>query len=305
MIVLKPGMLTSLQDAGRISGLALGVPRSGVMDSTAQQLSNWLVGKPADAPVLEVTMTGPRLQAEEIMQLGIAGADVEVLVNDRAVEPHTTLTLSPGDQLSFGRLRKGCRWYIAGNGSFQVEPWLNSCSTYLPAALGGCNGLALQQNDRLPIEYGELIAPRRLPNTVTAGPMATQTVRVILTPAFSALPKPVQEHILSKPYPIDRNSNRMGYRLQGEHDFVPPTELTRVVVPGTVQCPNAKELIITLADGQATGGYSQIAHVISADLPLLGQLKPSDQIRFFPVTLNEALKILRDKQHFIEAELRG
>jgi antagonist of KipI len=47
-----------------------------------------------------------------------------------------------------------------------------------------------------------------------------------------------------------------------------------------------------MADRGTTGGYPVIATVISADLPLAGQLAPGDRVRFSPCGLDEALAAL-------------
>jgi antagonist of KipI len=48
-----------------------------------------------------------------------------------------------------------------------------------------------------------------------------------------------------------------------------------------------------------TGGYRKIATVISADLPLLGQVKPGDRVRFQEVSMQEAMTALRERENHI------
>jgi len=48
-----------------------------------------------------------------------------------------------------------------------------------------------------------------------------------------------------------------------------------------------------------TGGYRKIATVISADLPLLGQIKPGDEIQFTTVSLNQAHQALQEMEEKI------
>jgi antagonist of KipI len=47
-----------------------------------------------------------------------------------------------------------------------------------------------------------------------------------------------------------------------------------------------------MADRQTTGGYPQIATVITADLPLAGQLSPGDWVEFQVCTRREAMSAL-------------
>ena len=97
-------------------------------------------------------------------------------------------------------------------------------------------------------------------------------------------------------YRIAPASDRMGVRLDG-----PPLQtsdsaelLSHGVIPGTIQVPAGGMPIILAADCQTTGGYPKIAHVITADLPLLAQLKPGDSVRFTLVTHAEAQRIYID-----------
>ena len=49
-----------------------------------------------------------------------------------------------------------------------------------------------------------------------------------------------------------------------------------------------------MADHQTTGGYAKIATVISSDLPLLGQLKPGDSLRFEKISMEKAQESYRN-----------
>lgn len=43
-----------------------------------------------------------------------------------------------------------------------------------------------------------------------------------------------------------------------------------------------------MADCQSIGGYAKIATVITADLPVIGQCRAGDEIRFVPVDIVQA-----------------
>ncbi|MEI7024978.1 biotin-dependent carboxyltransferase family protein [Paenibacillus sp. y28] len=85
-------------------------------------------------------------------------------------------------------------------------------------------------------------------------------------------------------------SDRMGCRLSGPGlTLLEPRELlSEGVTPGTVQVPARGDPIVLMADRQPTGGYPRIAQIISVDMPLLGQLRPGDQLRLQEVSLAEA-----------------
>lgn len=61
---------------------------------------------------------------------------------------------------------------------------------------------------------------------------------------------------------------------------------------GGIQVPSSGDPILLMADCQTTGGYPQIATVITADLPLAGQLAPGDWIEFEVCGRREALSAL-------------
>jgi antagonist of KipI len=60
-----------------------------------------------------------------------------------------------------------------------------------------------------------------------------------------------------------------------------------------------------MADRQTTGGYPNLATVISADIGLAGQLAPGDRIRFEVCTLHDALTALILRERVFMAIERG
>ena len=72
--VVRPGLLTTVQDLGRRGLQRLGVPVSGAADVEAMRAANALAGNPDDEAVLEVTGHGPVLEAVGgTVRLAIAG----------------------------------------------------------------------------------------------------------------------------------------------------------------------------------------------------------------------------------------
>jgi antagonist of KipI len=68
--------------------------------------------------------------------------------------------------------------------------------------------------------------------------------------------------------------------------------LSSAVAPGTIQVPADGQPIVLMADAQTLGGYPQIAHVITVDLPVMAQLRPRDSVRFVEVQLETAHQLL-------------
>jgi antagonist of KipI len=100
---------------------------------------------------------------------------------------------------------------------------------------------------------------------------------------------------------VTPQSDRMGLRLQG----APLARrsggelLSTAVAPGTVQVPPDGQPIVLLADAQTIGGYPQLAHVITVDLPLLAQVRPGDGVRFEPVSLGDAHQLWLAREYAI------
>ena len=86
----------------------------------------------------------------------------------------------------------------------------------------------------------------------------------------------------------------MGYRLTGPR--LPRLDLDEMIsdatFAGSIQVPPSGQPILLMADRQTTGGYPQIATVISADLSLAGQLAPGDWVEFTFCSRAEALAAL-------------
>ena len=59
--VIKPGLATSVQDAGRPGYYNIGIPISGALDQYALRAANLLVGNEERAAALEATLLGPEL----------------------------------------------------------------------------------------------------------------------------------------------------------------------------------------------------------------------------------------------------
>jgi antagonist of KipI len=95
-------------------------------------------------------------------------------------------------------------------------------------------------------------------------------------------PREALDRLCRTRYEITPESNRMGYRLRGSRPL--PRDAREMIsdatVAGGLQVPPSGQPILLLADRQVTGGYPIIATVITADLPVVGQLAPGDWIEF-------------------------
>lgn len=306
--VVKPGLLTTIQDLGRYGHQASGVPVAGPMDAFSHRLANQLAGNDAAAATLEITLIGPELIVDANTTMAIAGAQFEATCDDRPVPMDASFTVTRGQRLKFGRIQQGARAYLAVAGGIQTPTLLGSRSTHLVSRMGGLHGRALTSGDVVPIS--DALQPR--PQRKSAGLMLPSKgralLRVMAGPQADWFHADALKTIGGVSFRISPQSNRMGYRLQG-----PPLTRTRdaelisePVGIGAIQVPSAGEPILLMADRQTAGGYPKIGYVISADLPLAGQLAPGDFIEFHLCSRQEAVAALisRERQLLRYADRR-
>jgi antagonist of KipI len=295
--VMRPGLLTSVQDAGRWGHQALGVPVSGAMDTASLRRANGLVGNADGDAALEITLLGPRLRALGDLTVAVAGARFELDVDGHTVPGSGAFPLSAGAVLTFGRRTWGARAYLAVAGGIDVPPVLGSRSTHLVSKMGGLEGRALRTGDLVPVGHrpdtrrAAAAAPPAVAFDQTRGPC---TLRVVPGPQQEWFSAAALDTLLSATFAVSARSDRMGYRLDGPALAASrPEELVSEPVPfGAIQVPPGGAPILLMADRQTAGGYPKIATVIAADLPAAGQLAPADPVRFAVCTLAEALAAL-------------
>jgi antagonist of KipI len=308
LVVVKPGLLTTVQDRGRFGYQASGVPVAGPMDSFSHRLANQLVGNDPDAATLEITLIGPELVVEADTTLAITGAQFDVACGDRSVPAGTSFGVHAGSRLKFGRIHHGARAYLAVAGGVQTAPVLGSRATHLVSRMGGLAGRALVAGDRIPIATGAGPRPHRKAAGLMLPPRGRALLRVLPGPQDHWFAPEALKMMVSVGFRISPRSNRMGYRLEGPPlPRVKDSELiSEPVGIGAIQVPAAGEPILLMADRQTAGGYPKIGHVISADLPLAGQLAPGDFIEFVFCSQQEAVAALiaRERQLLRYADLK-
>ena len=291
--ILNPGLLTTVQDFGRIGYQQFGVPVSGVVDPRAMSIANILVDNPEDEAVLECTMLGPQIRFNAPNAIAIAGGDLGPTIDNQPIPNYAAIRVEAGQVLRFAGLRSGCRAYIAFAGGLDIAPVMGSRSTYMKAKIGGVEGRKLQKDD---------VIKFRKPNPDLRGlnirhispefvPRLEYKLRVVLGPQDDMFTEHGIETFLSESYVVTPEFDRMGCRLDGEiieHKGESGDIISDGIAFGAIQVPTAGKPIIMLSDRQTTGGYTKIANVISADFRILAQLKAGDRVRFAQVSVAAA-----------------
>ncbi|GAA4824128.1 biotin-dependent carboxyltransferase family protein [Algivirga pacifica] len=286
--VIKPGLLTTVQDKGRWNHLHEGVPISGAMDQEALFWANRLLTQPTDTAVLECTMIGPTLCFHTPTEIAITGGDMAPTLNGQAVELNRSIAVKAGDTLSLGGARSGLRTYIAFKGGILVPEILGSRSTNIIAGFGGFEGRALQKGDLIPIQSycsnTQGVRKIMMDSLESSSVDTPICLPIIKGPEYRWFAEEAIVDFLKTTYQVTADSNRMGYRLKSQLALAPTLKkelLSSGVVPGTIQVPSSGQPIVLMRDAQTTGGYPRIGVLTEKAINQLSQVRPGEFVRFY------------------------
>lgn len=305
--VLRPGLLTTVQDTGRWGLQARGMPTAGPMDPWSHRLANALVGNPAEAATLEITLKGPELEFEDERIVAVAGAHFAIEVDGKGQSPNTAFTVPAGARVRVGSRSIGARAYLAVTGGFAIPMILGSRSTHLVSRLGGLAGRQLVAGDALPLGPWIRGQPGQSGTTPLPASDGPTRIRVLPGPHVNRFSPDALDALQSSPYTVGTDSDRMGFRLTGPHlRHAHSADIISDATPlGVLQVPASGQPVLLMADRQTTGGYPNLATVITADIGLAGQLAPGDRIQFEACTLEAAMGALIKREQALMAVERG
>jgi biotin-dependent carboxylase-like uncharacterized protein len=317
--VVRAGTLAAIQDLGRYGFQRYGVLVGGAMDEWSHRLANALLGNDENDATLEMVLAGPTLLLHRSIRVATCGADmtpkVSGLTGSEPLPHGRPVWLREGARIDFGAPRSGVHAYLAVCGGFAVPRVMGSRSTYLRGGFGGLGGRALATGDRLDVAQHPVRRPTTLPPTpadfarsssgalfvppspIVVAPVVTaevETVRVIAGAQQPLFTDGARERLFASEYRIGLQSDRMGYRLEGPTlERTEKTEMiSEAVTFGTLQVPPDGLPIVLMADRQTAGGYPKFGEVASADLKVLAQMAPRRRLRFAPIALADAQRIL-------------
>lgn len=309
--VVKPGLLTTLQDAGRAGFARLGAGRAGAFDASASRIANALCGNPGDACALEITLLGPTLLFHSNARIAITGAPIPFGIHGADRPMWAPVFVPAGATVVLGAMRTGCRSYLATRGGFDVAPVLGSRSVDVNARLGPLGGRPLRTGDALPIGAAE-IAPSAPAHTSPGWRLdprpwfahdPTQPLRLLPGSHLDKLTNNSRNTLFSDTFNVQADSNRVGLRLSGPGlEFSTPIEMiSEGCVPGLLQLPPSGQPIAFGPECPVSGGYPRIGQVAAVDIPRLAQLRPGDALRFSPCTFDDAQRALHERERALRA----
>lgn len=302
--ILSPGFQTTIQDAGRFGFAHLGVSPGGAADVLALRLGNLLVYNSENVAALEMTLVGGTFLFECDSFIALTGAECEAALDEVKVPCSCSLHVKAGQTLRCGAMKNGARTYLCIHGGIAVAPVMNSAATHVQTRIGGMQGRALKKGDALvisPLSQSVRLQSRRLLSS-SQNYLFDKNLLRITTGAQADYFSPSTFAVLtSSSYLITESSNRVGLRLRGatlaRHDQ--REMITEGLACGAVQVPSDGQPIILFVEHPTTGGYPKIAHIIAADLPRVGQLRPRDEVRFQLVNVEEARELYLQQEELL------
>jgi len=315
--VIKKGLETSVQDyPGRIGTLNLGFPSSGPMDSWSFRLANVLVENEPGAAALECQFMGPTLKFDSNRTIAITGADMSPKVDGTPVPLWESIEVKKDQTLEMSFATIGARSYIAFSGGINTNPWLGSRSTFHKAGVGGIEGKAIQDGQKIPLNKSKVVGKNKI-NKTSIPIMSTNkkwSVEVVKGPNDDWVDEKGHKMFLSSNWKLQSKSDRTGYRLEGpkwsftekatnkglEHGTFPSNIIDQGYPMGAINLAGQTPIIL-VNDGPSMGGFIVPYTVPSASFWKLGQAKPGDIFNFMEISVEKAQE-LRAEQSAICSE---
>ena len=255
------------------------------------------VGNTDAAAALEITLLGPELEADADTVCIVAGAHFDVTVNGETTDASNPFVVPAGGRARFGARRGGSRATLAVRGGFAVPKNFESRATSVISRMGPFGGRPLLAGDVLPIGKPSMETRARAGRALTM-PDGGARVRIIRGPHDTMFTSGAFDTLVGSRFVVTAHSNRMGYRLEGPvlRHAGGADILSDATPMGSLQVPASGQPILLMADRQTTGGYPKIGTVITADLPIAGQLAPGDWIAFTECLRPEAIDALDNRK---------
>lgn len=283
--VTQAGILSLLQDSGRIGQHRIGLTTGGPLDPDAFAWCNRLLQNPAGSTAIEISFGGLQLEAQVDTFICVTGALMPLRINKVAKDLWHVHRVKAGDIIALEFSEEGTRSYLGVADGFQITPSFGSTATVMRESIGGLNGDKLQVNDNLACSVTEQRRQLYLTRNHQPRYQNIATVRVIPGYQQTHFSRLQQRLFFSHAYTVSKRCDRMGYRLEG-----PPISceiegiLSEGICYGAIQIPADGQPIVLLNDRQTIGGYPKIGSALSIDAAHLAQLKPGGTVHFAPIS---------------------
>ncbi|MBA1336629.1 MAG: Allophanate hydrolase 2 subunit 2 [Firmicutes bacterium] len=305
--VNDPGLQSTIQDLGRWGYQSKGYSVGGAMDHFALKAANILIGNDPGEACLEMTFKGVEVTFPCRAVIAVTGADMKPSLNGKPLEMWASYLVNSGDVLKLGVAQAGLRTYLSVKGGFAFKPFLGSKSTSLQEKSGSNAGQALQKGSTLPISFSDIpddYAPKKMKASLIPAYYHEnrKEIRVIGGPFEDSFTQKGIQTFYDSEYTVGHEISRVGYRLEGqpiEYEGEAGRLISLSMTTGSIQVPGGGMPIILCAERRTHGGYPVIATVISVDMSKVAQCRPGDKIRFVKVSLEEAHRLLKERENLL------
>ena len=299
----RQGIMDTIQDNGRYGFAKWGINSNGSVDRYAAQVANALSGNDPGLAVLEMHFPAGEIVFERPALISLTGADFAPHIDGTPAPCWRTIFVAQNSTLSFLNHRSGSRCYMSVHGGFDVIQWLGSASTNLKSNAGGFDGRSLRKHDRIPFGKPTLSIPESNVKQTHVFPWSVN-ISSLYSPGHEVgliegnewmwLTDLSASRFFQLQFQVMSSSDRMATVLKHEAlEFKHhANRLSSGVAFGTVQALPNGSLIVLMADHQTMGGYPCVGNVASAHLPRLAQVRPNDSFHFYPVSVEEAEKMV-------------
>jgi antagonist of KipI len=316
--VLKFGLPASIQDMGRSGMRALGIPVGGAADPANHRAANFLVYNAGAAATLEIAGGGFSASVEKAGWMAFAGAGALFVSGARISTSGRLVYLPEKTVFEIKTTADGIYTYCAVPGGWDVPQALGSASTCSVGGFGGVNGRVLAKGDVLWAREKVLFSENNTPEKIWISPWYadlsqnnpaflksaenTVSIRFLRGPEWDWWTPEQRALFCETTYRVSHDRDRMGIRLEGKplapdrHEHL----LSTGVDIGTIQVPPDGRPIVLSVDAQTVGGYPRIGQVISVDTGRMAQIPGGRSVRFVPVGLDEAERLLFREAGFLK-----
>lgn len=302
-VVLKAGMLATLQDQGRFGFAHLGLTQGGPADYVSYRIADLLLQNQRPSCQIEVSVGGLSLVSLTDTVFCVTGAQMPLTINGQSKALWQSHRVKKDDVIELGFARSGLRCYLAVADGFKLPKEFGSNSTVLREKVGGIAGAALQQGQFLPVRsaYRPLlwVLPEKL------WPDFSTPLELGLLPGYQQhwFEQAQWQQLCGTDYQVSALYDRMGYRLLGEPlMYQPKALLSEGISYGAVQLPPDGLPIVLLNDRQTLGGYPKPGVVLARHAAALAQRQQGHPIRFYKIS-PEQLEGSQHEQQRYWAEL--
>ena len=278
--VVKPGLLSIIQDSGRVGFQDKGIPKSGFMDVDSAHLANLLVNNSPKSALIEMCLVGAKFKVLENVTIAITGANMQAKVDGIPLMLNKAIQVKKDTVVSFSVAINGVYTYLAIGGVIKANTIFNSKSTYLPAKIGGIKGRPLKKRDLISVKTNNnTLVKSKVKHTAFKKEVVLSCLKGPEWKLFSEASKNI---FFSTEYTIDKNSNRIGIRLNGVLIPLPNRNeiISSGIVKGVVQITKSGQPIVMMADAPTTGGYLRFVNLTEKACNQLAQMSIGNRVKF-------------------------